>query len=145
MVRASCEDGRDFIKKVIGRVRDHPFPTYTGPKLSKVQEKERRKLQLAESRPIAALGLVDPSTGENQSPRHTISHFVMNLPDSAIDFLDAFRGILSESEWDFGNYANMPMIHCHCFTRELHPDRSEADIIQVMFVTQCKGYANCDY
>ncbi|KAG1787824.1 Met-10+ like-protein-domain-containing protein [Suillus plorans] len=130
LVRASCEDGRDFIKKVIGRARDHPFPTYTGPKLSKMQEKERRKLQLAESRPIAALGLVDLPTVENQSPRHTISHFVMNLPDSAIDFLDAFRGILSESEWDFGNYANMPMIHCHCFTRELHPDRAEADIIQ---------------
>ncbi|KAG2117946.1 Met-10+ like-protein-domain-containing protein [Suillus discolor] len=130
LVRASCEDGRDFIKKVIGRARDHPFPAYTGPKLSKMQEKERRKLQLAESRPIAALGLVDLSTVENQSPRHTISHFVMNLPDSAIDFLDAFRGILSESEWDFGNYANMPMIHCHCFTRELHPDRAEADIIQ---------------
>jgi len=85
---------------------------------------------------------------ENQSPRQTVSHFVMNLPDSAIDFLDAFRGVLSESanERDLnGNNANMPMVHCHCFTRELQPDRAEADIVQVMLLTQCKGYADCDY
>lgn len=145
MVRASCEDGRDFIKKVIGRARDHPFPAYTGPKLSKVQEKEKRRLQLGKSSPIA---LVDQSAVENQSPRQTVSHFVMNLPDSAIDFLDAFRGVLLESasERDLsGDYANMPMVHCHCFTRELQLDRAEADIIQVMFVNQCKGYADCDY
>ncbi|KAG2756507.1 hypothetical protein P692DRAFT_20486362 [Suillus brevipes Sb2] len=130
LVRASCEDGRDFIKKVIGRARDHPFPAYTGPKLSKMQEKEKRRLQLGKSSPTA---LVDQSTVENHSPRQTVSHFVMNLPDSAIDFLDAFRGVLLESasERDLsGNYANMPMVHCHCFTRELQLDRAEADIIQ---------------
>ncbi|KAG2156542.1 Met-10+ like-protein-domain-containing protein [Suillus bovinus] len=130
LVRASCEDGRDFIKEVIGRVRDHPFPAYTGPKLSKMQEKEKRRLQLAKSSTTATVELVDQSAVENQSSRQTISHFVMNLPDSAINFLDAFRGILLESERDFGNYANMPMIHCHCFTRELQPERAEADIIQ---------------
>ncbi|KAG1773006.1 Met-10+ like-protein-domain-containing protein, partial [Suillus occidentalis] len=130
LVRASCEDGRDFIKKVIGRARDHPFPAYTGPKLSKMQEKEKRRLQLGGSSPTA---LVDQSAVENQSPRQTVSHFVMNLPDSAINFLDAFRGVLLESasERDLsGNYANMPMVHCHCFTRELQLDRAEADIIQ---------------
>jgi tRNA (guanine37-N1)-methyltransferase len=134
LVRASCEDGRDFIKKVIGRARDNPFPAYTGPKLSKMQEKEeKRRLQLAKSSPTAAPAPVDQSTMENQSPRQTVSHFVMNLPDSAIDFLDAFRGVLSESanERDLnGNNANMPMVHCHCFTRELQPDRAEADIVQ---------------
>ncbi|KAG1757249.1 Met-10+ like-protein-domain-containing protein [Suillus lakei] len=133
LVRASCEDGRDFIKKVVGRARDHPFPAYTGPKLSKTQEKEKRRLQLAKSSPHAALAPVDQSTVNNQSPRQTISHFVMNLPDSAIEFLDSFRGILLEStsERDLsGNYASMPMVHCHCFTRELQPDRAEADIRQ---------------
>ncbi|KAG2076973.1 hypothetical protein BDR04DRAFT_1132581 [Suillus decipiens] len=132
LVRASCEDGRDFIKKVIGRAWDNPFPAHTGPKLSKMQEKEKRRLQLAKSSPTGTLALTDPSTVETQS-RQTISHFVMNLPDSAIDFLDAFRGVLLESanERDLsGNYANMPMIHCHCFTRELQPDKAEADIIR---------------
>jgi tRNA (guanine37-N1)-methyltransferase len=99
-----------------------------------MQEKgEKRRLQLAKSSPTAAPAPVDQSTMENQSPRQTVSHFVMNLPDSAIDFLDAFRGVLSESanERDLnGNNANMPMVHCHCFTRELQPDRAEADIIQ---------------
>lgn len=110
-----------------------------------MQEKEKRRLQLGKSSPTA---LVEQSTVENHSPRQTVSHFVMNLPDSAIDFLDAFRGVLLESasERDLsGNYANMPMVHCHCFTRELQLDRAEADIIQVMFVNKCKRYADCDY
>ncbi|KAG2155495.1 Met-10+ like-protein-domain-containing protein [Suillus clintonianus] len=128
LVRASCEDGRDFIKKVVARAMEHPFPAYTGPKLSKMQEKEeKRRLQLAKSSQPAALAPVD------QSPRQAISHFVMNLPDSAIEFLDSFRGILLEgtSERDLsGIYASMPMVHCHCFTRELQPDRAEADIRQ---------------
>ncbi|KAG1754966.1 Met-10+ like-protein-domain-containing protein [Suillus paluster] len=134
LVRASCEDGRDFMKKVIARARDHPFPAYTGPKLSKMQEKEeKRRLQLAKSSPPTVLASVDKSTVNNQSPRQIISHFVMNLPDSAIDFLDSFRGILSEStsERDLsGIYTEMPMVHCHCFTRELEPDRAQADIRQ---------------
>lgn len=149
MVRASCEDGRDFIKRVVGRAKDHPFPAYTGPKLSKMQEKEqKRRLQLPKSSPASAIASVDQSTGiKHLSPRQAISHFVMNLPDSAIDFLDCFRGIFSGSagERDLsGIYTNMPMVHCHCFTRELQPDMAEADIRQVIFVTRCKGRTDCD-
>ncbi len=57
----------------------------------------------------------------------------MNLPDSAITFLDAFRGILTDAEGRnlSGTYKAMPMIHCHCFTRELEPEKAEADIRQV--------------
>ncbi|KAJ8593255.1 hypothetical protein M405DRAFT_731817 [Rhizopogon salebrosus TDB-379] len=135
LVRASCEDGRDFIKRVVGRAMDHPFHAYTGPKLSKMQEKEqKRRLQLPKSSPASAIASVDQSTGiKHLSPRQAISHFVMNLPDSAIDFLDCFRGIFSGSagERDLsGIYTNMPMVHCHCFTRELQPDMAEADIRQ---------------
>jgi tRNA (guanine37-N1)-methyltransferase len=58
----------------------------------------------------------------------------MNLPDSAITFLDAFRGILSPENTNGRDvrsvYETMPMIHCHCFTRELDPGSAEADIRQ---------------
>jgi tRNA (guanine37-N1)-methyltransferase len=71
-------------------------------------------------------------------PRKRIAHFVMNLPDSAITFLDAFRGILapssSSSEADIdlaATYDVMPMVHCHCFTRELEPEAAERDIRHV--------------
>ncbi|OAX44928.1 hypothetical protein K503DRAFT_788599 [Rhizopogon vinicolor AM-OR11-026] len=134
LVRASCEDGRDFIKRVVARAIDHPFPVYTGPKLSKMQEKEqKRRSKLAKSPLATEVALVDHFTAVKSSPRQAISHFVMNLPDSAIDFLDCFRGIFSggASARDLGGiYANMPMVHCHCFTRELQPDKAEADIRQ---------------
>jgi tRNA (guanine37-N1)-methyltransferase len=52
----------------------------------------------------------------------------MNLPDSAIEFLDVFRGILSFPELN-NFYDVMPMIHCHCFTREVtDPEKAEQDI-----------------
>jgi tRNA (guanine37-N1)-methyltransferase len=72
-------------------------------------------------------------------PRNRIAHFVMNLPDSAITFLDAFRGILApssslSSEVDIdltAIYDVMPMVHCHCFTRELEREAAERDIRHV--------------
>jgi tRNA (guanine37-N1)-methyltransferase len=61
----------------------------------------------------------------------------MNLPDSAITFLDSFRGIFSPAGLGgrdiSGVYDVMPMVHCHCFTRELEPDKAEADIRKVCF------------
>jgi len=131
LVRVSCEDGRDFIRASVSRVYDNPFPAYNAPPASRVQEeKERKRLQklAAQGNPIPAPALV-----ENHKPlRQRISHFVMNLPDSAIQFLDAFRGLLNDAEGRNlrGMYEEMPMVHCHCFTRELEPEKAEIDIRQ---------------
>lgn len=132
LVRVSCEDGRDFIRTSVFRIYDLPFAAYTGPKPSRSQmEKERKQLQ---KRAAAPGKPIPPSVpvAEGQPPRRRISHFVMNLPDSAISFLDAFRGILNDAGRNLsGTYDEMPMIHCHCFTRELEPAKAEADIRQV--------------
>ena len=130
-MRVSCEDGRDFIRSAVSRVYDEPFPAYNGPKPSRMQEeKERKRLQklAAEGKPIPA-----PAPIANTSPpRRAIAHFVMNLPDSAITFLDAFRGILADDSRNLsGTYEQMPMVHCHCFTRELEFEKAEMDIRQV--------------
>ncbi|KAF9015682.1 S-adenosyl-L-methionine-dependent methyltransferase [Cyathus striatus] len=128
LVRVYCEDGRDFIRAAVRRVVEQPFAPYTGPRLSRTQEdKERRQGQ--------------KRTGEGKAPeprfdppayRKRISHFVMNLPDSAITFLDAFRGILaSTNDRDLsGVYDVMPMVHCHCFTRELEREKAKVEILQ---------------
>ncbi|KAG5732829.1 hypothetical protein E4T56_gene2787 [Termitomyces sp. T112] len=118
-VRVSCEDGRDFIRSVFRRSFEDPFPALRGPRLSKTQERRIKKA-----------GLYEPPTVTDAPPRRRISHVVMNLPDIAITFLDAFRGILVSDEVPGLReiYDVMPMIHCHCFTRELDPKKAEVDI-----------------
>ncbi|KAF8215926.1 Met-10+ like-protein-domain-containing protein [Mycena galopus ATCC 62051] len=128
VVRVSCEDGRAFIQDAVTRLIAKPFPAYSGPRRSKTQEnKERRKQR--------SLGSQTTDTNANAPPslsRNKISHFVMNLPDSAITFLDAFRGILSREDKQEVEkiYTTMPMIHCHCFTREIEPEPARVNILQ---------------
>ncbi len=55
----------------------------------------------------------------------------MNLPDSAIEFLDTFRGVLAAPELR-EKYTTMPMVHCHCFTREAEEEKAHADILEVI-------------
>lgn len=131
LVRVFCEDGRDFIRQATLRCWDNPFPPYLGHKPSRMKEKEARKKRQGAPTPE----IVAHSEGAESTlpPRQRISHFVMNLPDSAISFLDAFRGILSihDDRPLGGTYDVLPMIHCHCFTRELDPAKADADIRQV--------------
>lgn len=45
-------------------------------------------------------------------PRH-FKHYIMNLPATAIEFLDAFRGLYLTQE----KATQLPTIHVHCFTK----------------------------
>ncbi|XP_043693496.1 tRNA (guanine(37)-N1)-methyltransferase 2-like isoform X2 [Telopea speciosissima] len=42
-----------------------------------------------------------------------VDHVIMNLPASAIQFLDAFRGLIQRKYWK----GPLPWIHCYCFMR----------------------------
>ncbi|KAJ6575404.1 Met-10+ like-protein-domain-containing protein [Mycena capillaripes] len=121
VVRVSCEDGRVFIQEAVTRLLAEPFPAYSGPRKSKTQENRDRRKQ-------RAFGSQTQTENEPPLSRNKISHFVMNLPDSAIEFLDAFRGILSKDVEKV--YTTMPMIHCHCFTREIEPENARVDILK---------------
>lgn len=132
------EDGRDFIKAAARRVWENPFPEFA-PKMSRSQtKKEKRALVSGGSRDLTPSSSTLESTSVSSVPvrqpklRRQISHFVMNLPDSAIEFLDAFRGILAEPDLREAYEGRMPMVHCHCFTREVEDQTSaERDIKQV--------------
>ncbi|KAL0385217.1 UNVERIFIED_CONTAM: tRNA (guanine(37)-N1)-methyltransferase 2 [Sesamum radiatum] len=49
----------------------------------------------------------------NAKPWEHIDHVIMNLPASALQFLDAFRGLIQKKYWK----GSLPWIHCYCFIR----------------------------
>ena len=133
LVRASCEDGRDFIRTAVSKAMEIPFSPYSGPRISRVKQKQRRREAQAQQSKEHLTSTDTPIP----SARNMVTQFVMNLPDSALEFLDAFRGILYAPDVT-SRYPAMPMIHCYCFTRELEPDKARMDIIQVS--RYCPGW-----
>ncbi|KAI9720767.1 MAG: tRNA(m(1)G37)methyltransferase [Chrysothrix sp. TS-e1954] len=59
----------------------------------------------------------------------TFSHYVMNLPATAMDFLPDFIGLFAGHEQLFAPHTSLklPMIHCYCF--ETKADESDDDFV----------------
>uniref|UniRef100_A0A2P2IN14 tRNA (guanine(37)-N1)-methyltransferase n=1 Tax=Rhizophora mucronata TaxID=61149 RepID=A0A2P2IN14_RHIMU len=49
----------------------------------------------------------------NAKPWEHVDHMIMNLPASALQFLDAFRGLICRKSWK----GFPPLVHCYCFVR----------------------------
>ncbi|KAL1697225.1 Met-10+ like-protein-domain-containing protein [Schizophyllum commune] len=160
LVRPSCEDGRAFIRNAVRRAREDPFPGYAPPVSRSRAKAERRrrgeggatkelgskatgnapKSTAGEGATATSSAAPEASPPTEPTPRSHIDHFVMNLPESAIEFLDAFRGLYADDprynvdgpEGTHGGKPDvlpMPMIHVHCFTREPEEGARE-DIMQ---------------
>lgn len=80
-----------------------------------------------------------PRSSEKPAPPPTlipippvVSHFVMNLPASAIEFLHNFRGLYQGQEdlFDPGAQQNrLPMIHVHCFAPKPNGDEAVQGVL----------------
>ena len=118
---------------MIARAFDEPLPPWQ-PTPSRTQARKAEKVARQQGH---IKETADQANTSSVPKRNRITHFVMNLPDSAITFLDAFRGVLNPQNNGgrdlSGIYglSELPMVHCYCFTKELELEKAEVDIRQV--------------
>lgn len=124
-VRVSAGDARDRIRAGVVSVWKDPFvePPPPPPRRS------------ASSKPVA---IPQVSSQKPAEPSRLVSHFVMNLPELAITFLDAYVGLYTPLVREFGQafeaavrLAPLPMVHCYCFTKAEEGEEAERDICEV--------------
>lgn len=117
-VKAFNTDGRDFIRRSAREFLEHR----------------------AEKVAITPKGRADRRQRQGRSPERqilvrppTVDHYVMNLPATAIEFLDAFIGSFAGKESLFEPHTDrkLPMIHVYCFSGHSDNVRNEhIDICQ---------------
>jgi tRNA (guanine37-N1)-methyltransferase len=118
-------DGREFLRAIPVQLLQQPF-SYVPTTRQDERSAAKRRLfkanrQISISTPIAERRQIN-----------YIGHIVMNLPDSAIEFLDELRGLFgTTSELKEVYASDLPMVHVHCFTRSLERDEARKDIVSV--------------
>jgi tRNA (guanine37-N1)-methyltransferase len=109
-VHASCSDGRAFIRSATKRLP-------TAKRRAVLKSKKSRAVTKVETMQAARI-LEEPAT---------FDHYVMNLPASAVEFLDAFRSVYAGREREFQPHTErkLPMVHVYCFVRTMETETEE--------------------
>jgi tRNA (guanine37-N1)-methyltransferase len=111
-VRPFNEDGRQFIKEATAKLYQENRSVALHPKISRSQRSAP-----AETKP--------PSRSIAQ-PK-VFSHFVMNLPATAITFLPSFIGLYSQA--GIPKTEPLPKIHVYCFSTKSDDNVAESIMI----------------
>lgn len=128
----TCSDGRAFIRASVLRAWDRAYPGGPlGDELLSARQKRRIAKAAAPSAPAAP----------KARARRLIDHFVINLPATALEFLDAYRGVYTALAARVGRATldaelaararepgveRLPLVHVHCFTKDV--EHAAADI-----------------
>lgn len=129
-LRVTEADARKFINGAPAEAWRNPF---VRSEPVTVRQKEREARRRREAAKEAGVELPKEVVKEEDAlPKpQTVNHYVMNLPDSALEFLDAYAGsftpLLDEPGFDAAT-TTLPLIHCHCFTRFLDIEGATNDI-----------------
>ena len=109
-VHASCSDGRASIRSATKRL-----PT------------AKRRVILKPKTPRAAAKVESMLATRILEEPASFDHYIMNLPASAVEFLDAFRGVYVAREREFRPHTErkLPMVHVYCFVRTMGTETEE--------------------
>ncbi|KAG5519958.1 hypothetical protein PMAC_000235 [Pneumocystis sp. 'macacae'] len=100
-----CKDGRQFIRDSV-----HELIEFSKQKTINFSNGKNSKSQKFPK-------------FENILIPQVFKHFIMNLPERSIDFLDAFKGIYSGYKHLFLSTENsLPIIHVYCFSKLYPPN-----------------------
>jgi tRNA (guanine37-N1)-methyltransferase len=104
-VRPFCEDGHVFIQHAVDDLLNLTATHQNTISIPKKLSRNARPSDPASEPTIITIP-------------QTISHFVMNLPATAIDFLGSFNGLYHghESLFEPHTEVKLPMVHVHCFS-----------------------------
>ena len=118
-VLASCVDGRDFIRNATKQLA-HSTRTVRLPTKVKISRTQSKK-------DIEALRKAVYDAAQVLREPVVFSHYVMNLPATAIEFLDAFNGLYHGRETEFQPHTTqkLPLIHLYLFQAKLDTEKEE--------------------
>ena len=121
-VRSYCMDGRRFIRSASQYLLSTQRST-------KILQKKLPVGHLPQDEKLVMLRKYKQEAPELHEPP-TFDHYVMNLPGSAIEFLDAFRGIYAQHEALFASTErSLPIIHLYLFQAKCDTEREEQEEI----------------